>query len=136
VDVTQSALPKGWEVADSTKSQISQRPRAPKVPPNGDDSLPVIKIAQLRAVTRKAQTSRDESSDSYIIENGDVLFSWSGSLLVDICAASWCIEPTSLQGNLRPISKVVLLFVDATPSCAFQNTAATSDNDGHIQRHH
>lgn len=54
-------------------------------PLDNEESLPVLKIKELR------QGIFDSSSDlcsaniksSYIIQDGDVIFSWSGSLLVD-----------------------------------------------------
>ena len=55
-----------------------------KFPPIGDESLPVIKIAQLRKgdTSGADRASRDLKAE-YIIQDGDVLFSWSGSLEAD-----------------------------------------------------
>jgi len=56
-------------------------------PPNSEGSLPVIKIAQLRAGNTKGadETSAAIPTD-YIVDDGDILFSWSGSLEVEV----WC----------------------------------------------
>ena len=57
-----------------------------KFPPKGDQTdLPVIKIAQLRKGDAIASDKcSDELGVEYVIKDGDVLFSWSGSLLVDV----------------------------------------------------
>ncbi|MDD2630184.1 MAG: restriction endonuclease subunit S [Limnochordia bacterium] len=82
------AIPKGWcvksldEIADFTNGLAMQRYR----PQIGESSLPVVKIKELR------QRFTDENSDrcsknidaNSIISNGDIIFSWSGSLLVDV----------------------------------------------------
>lgn len=56
-----------------------------KYRPKGTDKLPVVKIRELRHgnVSDAAWASADIPSE-YIIVNGDVVFSWSGSLLVTI----------------------------------------------------
>ena len=64
-----------------------------KYPPTTEDeSLPVLKIRELR------QTFCDDNSDlcsskinpQYIVNDGDLIFSWSGSLLVDIWSGGKC----------------------------------------------
>ncbi|MDW7730494.1 MAG: restriction endonuclease subunit S [Bacillota bacterium] len=55
-----------------------------KYPPNNyADSLPVIKIKELRQGFSESSDRATSKIDSkYIVDNGDVLFSWSGSLEV------------------------------------------------------
>ncbi len=57
-----------------------------KYPSKGDSSdLPVIKIAQLRkGDSNNSDKCSSDIEEKYIIRDGDILFSWSGSLLVDI----------------------------------------------------
>ena len=84
-------MPEGWKVgklsdiADYLNGLAMQKFR----PLEDEEGLPVLKIKELR------QGCYDESSElcspskvkpEYIIHDGDVIFSWSGSLLVDI----WC----------------------------------------------
>lgn len=53
-----------------------------KYPPRGTGSLPVVKIAQLRAGQAGGdELASDEIPADYVVDDGDVLFSWSGSLL-------------------------------------------------------
>jgi type I restriction enzyme, S subunit len=52
-----------------------------KFPPTAHASLPVIKIAQLRSGdTSGADRASADLPADYIVQDGDVLFSWSGSL--------------------------------------------------------
>lgn len=80
-------IPNGWslkpldKVADYLNGLALQ-----KFPPKGDQTdLPVIKIAQLRKGDAiDSDKCSDELGVEYVIKDGDVLFSWSGSLLVDV----------------------------------------------------
>ena len=94
-------IPDGWkkgnllDIANYLNGLAMQKYR-----PNEDEvGLSVLKIKELR------QGSCDNSSElcspnikpEYIIHDGDVIFSWSGSLLVDI----WCGGKYSLQGTTQ-----------------------------------
>lgn len=71
-------------------------------PTPNEENIPVLKIKELR------QGFCDSNSDlcsanidsSYIVEDGDVIFSWSGSLLVDI----WCGGRAGLNQHLFKVS--------------------------------
>lgn len=71
-------------------------------PSNGEQGLPVLKIKELR------QGSFDDNSEScsysikpeYIVHDGDVIFSWSGSLLVDF----WCGGTCGLNQHLFKVT--------------------------------
>jgi type I restriction enzyme S subunit len=76
--------PEGWserpldEIADFLNGLALQK--FPATDP--DDSLPVIKIAELRnGVSAKSDRASRKLPAKYIIKDGDFLFSWSGSLL-------------------------------------------------------
>ena len=87
-------IPKGWEVNNLTGIANYQNGLAmQKFPPETpEDSFKVLKIKELR------QGFFDESSDlcsknikeECIVYDGDVIFSWSGSLLVDIWTGGTC----------------------------------------------
>lgn len=54
-----------------------------KYPPTSEGSLPVIKIAELRAgVTARTDRASIHVPAPYIVRSGDLLFSWSGTLEV------------------------------------------------------
>ena len=80
-------IPRGWgvlpldHIADYLNGLAMQ-----KYPADGADYLPVIKIRELRQgfTDDKSGQASTEIDSKYIVEDGDVIFSWSGSLLVDI----------------------------------------------------
>ena len=87
-------IPKRWEVSTLTKIANYQNGLAmQKFPPeNSEDCFKVLKIKELR------QGFFDDASDlcsknikeECIVYDGDVIFSWSGSLLVDIWTGGTC----------------------------------------------
>ena len=88
--VNRTELPNGWKnsnlasIADYLNGLAMQNFR-----PNDDDQgLPVLKIKELRQGSCDADSERCSSyiKSNYIVNDGDVIFSWSGSLLVDF----WC----------------------------------------------
>ncbi|MBQ4555679.1 MAG: restriction endonuclease subunit S [Spirochaetaceae bacterium] len=98
-------MPEGWkvgklsEIADYLNGLAMQKFR----PLEDEEGLPVLKIKELR------QGCCDESSElcspskvkaEYIIHDGDVIFSWSGSLLVDI----WCGGTCGLNQHLFKVT--------------------------------
>jgi type I restriction enzyme, S subunit len=86
VDSELGEIPKEWEVksldeiADYLNGLALQ-----KFPAQDDkDYLPVIKIRELRqGISQASDKASTEVPDKYIIQNGDVLFAWSGSLMID-----------------------------------------------------
>ena len=97
-------IPKGWEikslldVANYLNGLAMQKFR----PAEDEKAIPVLKIKELR------QGRTDENSDlcspsvskDYIIHDGDVIFSWSGSLLVDF----WCGGKCGLNQHLFKVT--------------------------------
>lgn len=71
-------------------------------PKGNEDGIPVLKIKELGQ--GKCDVSSDLCSSSipeeYIINNGDIVFSWSGTLLVDI----WCSGICGLNQHLFKVS--------------------------------
>lgn len=97
-------LPDGWkqssliDIADYLNGLAMQKYR-----PTADEvGVPVLKIKELR------QGCCDDNSDvcspnikkEYIIQDGDVIFSWSGSLLVDF----WCGGVCGLNQHLFKVT--------------------------------
>ena len=94
-------IPKGWRVeslssiADYINGLAMQKYR----PEEGEKGLPVLKIKEL------GQGSVDDNSelcspsligDKYIIKDGDIIFSWSGTLMVKV----WCGGKCGLNQHL------------------------------------
>ena len=102
--LNRSSIPDGWkagsllDIADYLNGLAMQKFR----PSDGEIGLPVLKIKELR------QGSCDSSSElcspsikpAYIIHDGDVIFSWSGSLLVDF----WCGGTCGLNQHLFKVT--------------------------------
>lgn len=133
-------VPEGWEVrgldeiADYLNGLALQ-----KFPANGDVFLPVIKIAQLRAgSTQSADRASTDIRAEYIVEDGDVLFSWSGSLEVEL----WCGGQGALNQHLFKVSskdypKWFYYLWTREHLANFQGIAANKATTmGHIQRYH
>ena len=101
------AIPAGWrkgnllDIANYLNGLAMQKFR----PQGHEIGLPVLKIKELR------QGSCDNSSErcslsikpEYIIHDGDVIFSWSGSLLVDV----WCGGTCGLNQHLFKVTSDV-----------------------------
>lgn len=132
--------PEGWrevpldQVADFLNGLALQ-----KYPGTGDEDLPVIKIAELRAGSASGSDRASRAIPTqYIVEDGDILFSWSGSLLQRV----WTGGRGALNQHLFKVTSkqwpkwLHYLWVDNhLPS--FQATAASKATTmGHIQRHH
>jgi len=105
----------------------------------GAESLPVIKIAQLRKNSTEGADSASASIDpAYVVNDGDVLFSWSGSLEVVL----WCGGKGALNQHLFKVTSqdypkwfYYLWTRHHLPD--FQQIAAgKATTMGHIQRHH
>lgn len=97
-------IPEGWCVKSLTDIAEFQNGLAmQKFPPQSeDDAIPVLKIKEL------GQSYCDENSDrctknvkpEFIIHDGDVVFSWSGTLMVDL----WCGGICGLNQHLFKVS--------------------------------
>lgn len=81
-------IPEGWELGNLTTIANYKNGLAMQKfePIEGEDYLPVIKIRELNIGKTDINSNRciKEIPDEIFIKNGDIIFSWSGSLLVDI----------------------------------------------------
>ena len=82
-------IPAGWEVdnlyavADYINGLACQNKR----PKSGENALPVIKIREMsEGITSDTEEVSENIPLKYIVENGDILFSWSATLMVMIWA--------------------------------------------------
>ena len=64
-----------------------------KLPPRNDkDRLPVLKIKELKeGISQASDWATSEIDSQYIVENGDVIFAWSASLMVKMWNGSQCV---------------------------------------------
>lgn len=97
-------IPDGWskgcllDIADYLNGLAMQKFR----PSERDIGLPVLKIKELRQGMCDDSSEKCSSSikDEYIVHDGDVIFSWSGSLLVDF----WCGGTCGLNQHLFKVT--------------------------------
>ncbi|HQR85777.1 MAG: restriction endonuclease subunit S [Burkholderiales bacterium 35-55-47] len=133
-------LPKGWQVeALDDVAEFLNGLALQKFPPTGVNDLPVIKIAQLRkGDTAGADLASGLIKPEYVIQNGDVLFSWSGSLEVEI----WCGGVGALNQHLFKVSSsrfdkwFYYLWTKHHLESFRQIAASKATTMGHIQRGH
>ncbi len=134
-------IPKGWTVepldtiADFRNGLALQKFR----PEEGEPRLPVVKIAQLRTgQPDSGEWSRADIAPDCILENGDIVFSWSGSLTVVV----WCGGRAALNQHLFKVTSTAYpkwfylqWLLEHLPE--FQRIAGDKATTmGHIQRHH
>ncbi|AVG17754.1 type I restriction endonuclease subunit S [Chromobacterium vaccinii] len=133
-------VPRGWNICalDEIATYLNGL-ALQKFPPAGNDDLPVIKIAQLRkGDTVGADMASRNIKPEYIIQNGDVLFSWSGSLEVDI----WCGGEGALNQHLFKVTSAKFpkwfyyLWTKHHLEHFRQIAASKATTMGHIQRSH
>ena len=134
------AVPKGWcvESLDSVATFLNGL-ALQKFPPIGNNDLPVIKIAQLRkGDTVGADLASRAIKPDYVVQNGDVLFSWSGSLEVEV----WCGGEGALNQHLFKVTsddfpKWFYFYWTRHHLEHFRQVAASKATTmGHIQRAH
>lgn len=104
VDSELGMIPEGWKVGRLTEIASYMNGLAmQKFPPeNIEDSLPVLKIKELGQGFCGTDSDRCSCNikDECKIHNGDVIFSWSGTLLVDI----WCGGDCGLNQHLFKVT--------------------------------
>lgn len=103
VDSELGEIPYGWEIKALDQIANYQNGLALQKfrPESGEDFLPVLKIAQLKAgFADGKEVAKASIKKECIVDNGDVIFSWSGSLVVDI----WCGGRVALNQHLFKVT--------------------------------
>ncbi|GGA49791.1 type I restriction endonuclease MjaXP subunit S [Kroppenstedtia guangzhouensis] len=96
-------IPKGWEVVSLDQiASFLNGIAMQKFPPEGREYLPVIKIKELRQGFTDQNSGKVSTKiqDQYIVNNGDVVFSWSGTLECKI----WCGGKGALNQHLFKVT--------------------------------
>ncbi|CAN1510345.1 HsdS Restriction endonuclease S subunits [Methylophilaceae bacterium] len=134
-------IPKGWKVCSLDQiAKFLNGLAMQKFPVEaGVETLPVIKIAQLRkGDTIGADKASSNIKPEYVVYDGDVLFSWSGSLEVEI----WCGGKGALNQHLFKVSSdeypkwFYYLWTKHHLANFREIAAGKATTMGHIQRHH
>ena len=133
-------IPEGWKVRSLDEiGHFLNGLALQKYPPVDELGLPVIKIAQLRAgnATGADRASADLDAN-YIVKDGDILFSWSGSLECVL----WVGGEGALNQHLFKVTSATyprwLCYLGIhTHLAGFRRIAASKATTmGHIRRHH
>ncbi len=133
-------IPKGWEIKSLDQIATYLNGLAlQRFPPGDGKTLPVIKIAQLRQGNSVgADRCNTKVPYEYVIQDGDVLFSWSGTLEVEL----WCGGDGALNQHLFKVMstdfpKWFYYFWTCYHLDDFRLIAADKATTmGHIQRKH
>jgi len=108
-------------------------------PEDENHFLPVLKIAQLKkGFADGAEKASPNIKEECIVNNGDVVFSWSGSLMIDV----WCGGKAALNQHLFKVTseqypKWFYYYWTKQHLESFQQIAADKAvTMGHIKRRH
>ena len=134
-------LPVGWsepgldQIADFLNGAALQKYPAP----DGGEYLTVIKIAELRnGISPGSGRASSDLPEKFKVADGDILFSWSGSLLQRV----WTGGAGALNQHLFKVTSSVVpkwfhFFAVDYHMEDFRTIAASKATTmGHIQRHH
>jgi type I restriction enzyme, S subunit len=133
-------VPLGWEIRGLDEiARFLNGLALQKFPPQDAQSLPVIKIAELRAGnTEGADRACANLHAAYVVLDGDVLFSWSGSLECVL----WAGGRGALNQHLFKVTSAqfpnwfyYLWITHHLPEFR-RIAAAKATTMGHIQRYH
>ncbi len=140
IDSEMGEIPDGWEVKSLDEiARFLNGLALQKYPATEGRSLPVIKIAQLRAGnTNGADRASADLEPDYIIQDGDILFSWSGSLECVL----WAGGPGALNQHLFKVTSanysrwLCYLGIHKHLDDFRHIAAGKATTMGHIQRYH
>lgn len=141
VDSELGEVPKGWEISSLDKiANYLNGLALQKFPPENEfDFLPVIKIRELRQKdTQNSDRASLEIPEKYIVNNGDVLFSWSGSLMIDF----WTNGKGALNQHLFKVTSDLFpkwfyyLWTKHHLNKFIEIAESKATTMGHIQRQH
>ena len=133
-------IPDGWEVRGLDEiAHFLNGLALQKYPAEDGRWLPVIKIAQLRTGnTNGADRASADLESEYVVRDGDILFSWSGSLECVL----WAGGPGALNQHLFKVTSVnyprwfCYLGIHQHLDDFRHIAAGKATTMGHIQRHH
>jgi type I restriction enzyme S subunit len=133
-------IPEGWEIRGLDGiARFLNGLALQKYPPVDGRSLPVIKIAQLRSGnTLGADRASSALESDYVVQDGDILFSWSGSLECVL----WAGGPGALNQHLFKVTSTTVpwwfcyFWIHQHLDDFRRIASGKATTMGHIQRHH
>ena len=140
-DPAGTSLPDGWSIRSLDQIAHFQNGLALQkyAPLEGEECLPVLKIAELRSGSvNDSESASADIPSRCVVESGDLVFSWSGSLMVKV----WCGGRAALNQHLFKVTSrdfpewFVFGWLNRH-MLDFQMIAADrATTMGHIRRHH
>lgn len=135
-------IPKGWEVKSLSEIATYLNGAAMQKFPSDSETeyIPVLKIRELnlKNTDEKSDKASVNVPNKYIIRNGDIVFSWSGTLTVDL----WTGGLAALNQHLFKVSSIKYpkwLYYYATKHFLDEFIRIADGNKtslGHIKREH
>ncbi len=141
IDSKLGPIPEGWRVESLTSIATFLNGLAMQKFPARSvfDSFPVIKIKEMSTgITEQTDRASKDVPEKYIVNFGDVLFSWSGSLDIDV----WKHDVGVLNQHLFKVTSesypkwFYYYWIKEHLSTFQQIATAKAVTMGHIQRHH
>ncbi len=134
---SETGLPEGWERRSLLSVAVFLNGYAFKPEDLGENGYPIIKIKEIKNGV-ESSTPRNEGKDlpkKFIIDEGDILFSWSASLEVVI----WQYETGLLNQHLFKVIPIYdipksFLFLALRESLPIFNNLTTGATMKHIKR--
>lgn len=135
------SVPEGWTVKSlSSIATFLNGLALQKYPPRGDGKdLPVIKIAELRkGTTAGADWANGDVAEQYVIQDRDLIFSWSGTLEAEF----WFGGKGALNQHLFKVTSshfpswFCLLWIRQHLPLFRQIASSKATTMGHIKREH
>lgn len=133
-------VPEGWEISGLDNiANFTNGLALQHYPADDNNYLPVIKISEMRRGFTASTTKASPDIDSkYIVNDGDLLFSWSGSLEVVL----WAHGRGALNQHLFKVTSVIYPkwfywgWITEYLDEFRQIATGKATTMGHIQRHH
>ena len=133
-------IPEGWKVSSLDKiADFVNGLALQHFPANDNNYLPVIKISEMkRGYTASTAKASPDIDSKYIVNDGNLLFSWSGSLEVVL----WAHGRGALNQHLFKVTSVIYPkwfywgWITEYLDEFRQIAAGKATTMGHIQRHH
>lgn len=141
VDSELGKIPRGWELKplDQVANFLNGLALQKYPPVNEVEFLPVIKIRELKqGITQSTDKASHDIPREYIVNDGDVLFSWSGSLeLVLWSGGAGALNQHLFKVTSNDYPKWFYFYQINENLKRFREIAAgKATTMGHIQRHH
>ena len=141
IDSPLGPIPEGWKIAslDDVAHFLNGLACQKYPPPSTEESLPVIKIRELRnGITSNTSRADENVPEKYIVEDGNVLFSWSGTLTVELWGhGRGVLNQHVFKVTSQDYPKWFYFHWLIRHLAEFQRIAADKATTmGHIKRHH